>query len=198
MKLFYSGNSPYARRTRLAARLSGLAIEEVDAAPLGTEDHALFQHGPGAKVPGLQMASGAYLCETLVITNYLNGQSGGKLMPSDPGQAEAVLELEGIGSLLMDTLFHCSHEKRRETGEQSPGVIAKETGRANRCYDALESRLGGQAAVLNVGTIAVVASLGYADWRHAEDDWRGGRPGLAGWFGEMMKNGDVAETHPIF
>jgi glutathione S-transferase len=66
MKLFYSGNSPYARRTRLAARqvanLSGLVIEEVDAAPLGTSDHALFQHGPGAKVPGLQTESGAYLC----------------------------------------------------------------------------------------------------------------------------------------
>ena len=201
MKLFYSGNSPYARRTRLAARqvanLSGLVIEEVDAAPLGTADHALFQHGPGAKVPGLQTESGAYLCETLVITNYLNGRSGGKLMPGDPAQFEGVLELEGIGSLLMDTLFHCSHEKRRAAGEQSPGVIAKETERANRCYDALETRLGGQAAVLNVGTIAAVASLGYSDWRHAEDDWRGGRPGLAAWFDEMMKNRDVAETHPI-
>ena len=30
MKLFYTQNSPYARRARLAARASGLGIEEVD------------------------------------------------------------------------------------------------------------------------------------------------------------------------
>ena len=62
MKLYYSGNSPYARRVRIAARTDGLVVEEIDVSPLAVENHALLQHGPGAKVPGLETDSGAYLC----------------------------------------------------------------------------------------------------------------------------------------
>ncbi len=196
MKLFYSHNSPYARRARIAARASGLPVEEVDVSPLGTVDHPLFEHGPGAKVPGLLTDGGAFLCETLVITNYLNEMSGGKLRPAEGKEAD--MALEGVGSLLMDTLFHCSHEKRREDGERSPSVIEKESARAARCYDELDRRLSGQSASLTLGAIAAACSLGYADWRHAEDNWRGGRPGLQSWFDAMMQNSDVAETYPNF
>lgn len=198
MKLYFSGNSPYARRTRIAAAASGLAVEEVDASPLAAENHFLLQHGPGAKVPALETDTGAFICETLIISRYLNDLSGGKLLPSDQREADAVLELEGIGSLLMDTLFHCSHEKRREAGEQSPAVIAKESLRAARCYDALDARLAGQDAVINLGTIAAIASLGYADWRHADDNWRKGRDGLAAWADAMMEIPAVADTYPEF
>ncbi len=128
----------------------------------------------------------------------MNDLSGGKLLPSEPAAAEAVLELEGIASLLMDTLFHCSHEKRREAGEQSPAVIDKESLRARRCYDALEAKLAGQDAVINLGTIAAIAALGYADWRHADDNWRKGRDGLAAWADAMMKVPAVADTYPVF
>jgi glutathione S-transferase len=198
MKLYYSGNSPYARRVRLAARLSGLGIEEMDASPLAVVNHPLLQKGPGGKVPGLETDAGTYICETLLITNYLNQQSGGRLTPQDSKAAEANLALEAVGSLLMDSLFTRSAEKRREAGENSPGVIEKEAARAARCYDALESQLGGQPADLNLGTIAAVSALGYADWRHAEDDWRQGRDGLATWFDAMMRHEMVAETHPDF
>ena len=74
----------------------------------------------------------------------------------------------------------------------------KEAARASRCYDALDIRLAGQSATLHLGTIAAVASLGYADWRHPDDDWRQGRDGLKAWFEEMMQNPAVAETKPIF
>ncbi|MEQ9124950.1 MAG: glutathione S-transferase [Alphaproteobacteria bacterium] len=198
MKVFYTGNSPYARRARLAARASGLDVEEVDVAPLDSPTNPLRDKGPGVKVPGLETDAGTYICETLLITNYLNQKSGGRLQPSEPAAAEAALENEGVGSLLMDSLFLRSHEKRRAEGEKSPGVIEKEAGRATRCYDALAGLLSGKPAELNSGTIAAVAALGYADWRHAEDDWRKGREGLAKWFEDMHGLPDVAETKPEF
>ncbi len=196
MKLFFTGNSPYARRALIAARTSGLAVEEVDVAPLAIENHPLLARGPGARVPALETDAGTYLCETLIITNYLNGLSGGRLLPGEG--AEAALELEGIGSLLMDSLFVRSHEKRRDLGAPSPALMEKETVRAARCYDALDSHLAGQTAQLHLGTIAAVASLGYADWRHADDGWRDGRVGLAAWYDEMMKLPAVGDTKPIF
>lgn len=196
MKLFYTANSPYARRARLVARACRLEIEETDMSPLAERTEELLQHGPGAKVPGLLTDSGAYICETLLITRYLNDLAGGKLTPRDTAEADKALELEGLGSLLMDSLFARSMEKRREDGEKSQTVIDKEAARAARCYDALNDRLTHQPTVLTLGTIAVISALGYADWRHAEDDWREGRPGLKAWFNEMMVNPVVAETAP--
>jgi glutathione S-transferase len=198
MKLFYTGNSPYARRARMAARLSGLEVEEVDVAPLAVENHVLMQKGPGGKVPGLETDDGTYLCETLVITGYLNGLCGGRMMPDDPQAATAALALEGVGSLLLESLFLRSAENRRDASEQSPGVLAKEALRTGRCYDELEKLLGNQPADLNLGTIAAITALGYADWRQPGDDWRQGRGGLAAWFDAMMKHEMVADTHPEF
>ena len=54
MKLYYTANSPYARRARLAARASGLGVEEVDVAPLDSPSNPLRGKGPGVKVPGLE------------------------------------------------------------------------------------------------------------------------------------------------
>ena len=119
MKLYYSGNSPYARRARIAARLSELSVEEIDVSPLQVEDHFLLKHGPGVKVPGLETDSGTYLCESLIITNYLNQQAEGKLMPSEGTGAEAAMELEGLGSLLMDSLYVRTMENRRQLDEKS-------------------------------------------------------------------------------
>ncbi|MEM6496991.1 MAG: glutathione S-transferase, partial [Pseudomonadota bacterium] len=59
-------------------------------------------------------------------------------------------------------------------------------------------RLAGKSAELNLGTMAVVAALGYADWRHAENDWRHGHDNLSKWFDDMMQIPDVAATHPKF
>ena len=198
MKLYFSGNSPYARRARIAARLGELSVEEIDVSPLQVEGHFLLKHGPGVKVPGLETDAGTYLCECLIITNYLNQQAEGKLMPSEGAGVEAALELEGIGSLLMDSLYVRTMENRRDLNEKSLGLIEKETARASRCYDALDIRLASHSATLHLGTIAAVASLGYADWRHPDDDWRQGRDGLKAWFDEMMQNPAVAETKPIF
>lgn len=197
MKVYHTGNSPYARRARLAARASGLGVEEVDVAPLASPENPLRGKGPGAKVPGLETDAGTYICETLLITGYLNAQSGGKLLPSDTAAAEAAMEVEGIGSLLMDSLFQRSHEKRREDGEKSQAVIDKESERANRCYDALNSMLAGKAPAMDLGAIAAVSSLGYADWRHADDNWRNGRKGLADWFEAMHGLADVNATKPV-
>ena len=200
MQLFYTGNSPYARRARLALRGSGLQarVEEVDVAPLSQEDHLLLKYGPGGKVPGLLTDAGTYLCETLVITRYLDDASGGKLLPKDSAAREKVLEVEGIASLLMDSLFIRSHEIRRDPGEQSSGVIAKEATRANRCYDALEAKIAECGDGLDLGTTAVIAALGYADWRHPGDEWRQGRPKLASWLEAMSGKPAVHETKPIY
>ena len=200
MKLFYTGNSPYARRPRIVAREAGLMdrIEEIDSGPLGGSDSILLTHGPGGKVPGLLTDNGVYLCESLIICRYLNDLSGGGLLPADAKALEEALHVDGVASLLMDSLFTRSRENRRDKSEQSPGVIEIEATRAGRAYDELETLAGGFGDTVHLGMTTAVASLGYADWRHPGDEWRNGRPALAGWFEQIMQRPSMDETKPIF
>ena len=199
MKLFYSNNSPYARRPRIAIREARLMdrVEEVVAAGDDREP-MLFKYGPGAKVPGLLTDSGAYICETLLIDMYLDEISGGQLYPKDQTARELAFQIDGVASLLMESLFYRSHENRREDGERSQSFIDQEAARANRTYDALEGLVDSFGDDLHLGLISAVASLGYADWRHPHDEWRSGRPKLTAWFEEIIKRPAMDETKPIF
>jgi glutathione S-transferase len=200
MKLYFSGNSPYARRPRIAIREAGLLgkVEEVTLKTPEERVELLGTMGPGNKVPALLTDNGVYLCESLIIAKYLDEVSGGKLYPKDQKERELAYQVEGVASLLMDSLFHRSHEKRRDPSEQSPGEIEKEGKRAQRCYDELQELLPKYEDKVHMGSMTVVASLGYADWRHPDDNWRGGRDKLAAWFEKIMQRPAMDETKPIF
>lgn len=200
MKLYFSGNSPYARRPRIAIREAGLTgkVEEVSLKSPEERVKLLGEMGPGTKVPALLTDNGVYLCESLIIAKFLDELSGGKLYPKDPKEREIAYQVEGVASLLMDSLFHRSHEKRRDASEQSPGEIEKEGERAQRCYDELEELLPKYEDKVHMGAMTAVASLGYADWRHPDDNWRGGRDKLAAWFEKIMQRPAMDETKPIF
>ena len=199
MKLYYTGNSPYARRPRLAVLHFGLGdkVEMEDCGPLGGDDHVLRGYGPGGKVPGLLTDNGVFICETLVILNYLDEVSGGKLYPASGKAREEALALEGLAGLLMESLFYRARENRREDSERSPGYMESEGARSQRCYDALESQVDGFGSDVNMAHLSVLACLGYADWRHP-GDWRDGRPKLTAWFDRMMELPACAETKPVF
>ena len=173
------------------------SVEEVVAA--GDErGPMLFKYGPGAKVPGLLTDSGAYICETLLIDMYLDEMSGGKLYPKNQIARDLAFEIDGVASLLMESLFYRSHENRREDGEKSQRFIDKESARADRTYYALENLVDKFGDDLHLGLISTVASLGYADWRLPGDEWRSGHSKLAVWYEEIMKRPAMGETKPIF
>lgn len=201
MKLMYSQNSPYARRPRLVARELGLignGVEEIDVSPITSPDSLIRKFGPGAKIPALLTDDGAYLIESIIITHYLDALAGNKLVPASGAARGAVIALEGLGSLLMDSLYTRRHELARDKSEQSPGEIEKEALRAQKTYDALEAKVPTFGPAFDMGQLTVVASLGYADWRHPGDEWRKGRPALTAWFEALASRPSVAETKPIF
>jgi glutathione S-transferase len=200
MKLLFTGNSPYARRVRVALREAKLIrqVEEVDISPRDEHLDELLAHGPGGKVPLLVTDSGQNLCESLVICTYFNALSGGKLYPKAHAELEAALCLEGVASVLLDSLFVRSREMRREEGEQSQSVIDLEADRAVRCYDKLESLGSRLHANPHNGLYSIVVALGYANWRHAGDCWRAHRPALSACYDELMQRESLASTAPVF
>ena len=198
MKLLYTGNSPYARRVRITLLEAGLAdrVEEVVVKDLSE----VADYGPGGKVPLLVTGSGAPLCETLIITRYLNDLADAGLLPEDAGILEETLVVESIASVLMDSLFARSLESnQREADKRSAKITEREIARSTRCYDALESMLTNQSTDQpTLADIAVVSALGYADWRAPEDDWRSGRANLQAYYEQWMKRSSFAATAPKF
>jgi glutathione S-transferase len=197
MKLYMSGNSPYARRARITIREAGLTdqVEEVRIASF----NELPLHHPGAKIPILVTESGQSLCESLIITRYLNDISGGDLLPQAPAELEKCLALESIASVLMDSLFTRSFENnQREENLRSTAVLEREKARSTRCYDALNQAVVDEGESITLASIAVIAALGYADWRAAGDDWRSARADLAAYYDRLMARPAFAETAPSF
>ena len=200
MKLYFSQNSPYARRPRLTLYEAGLTdqVEEVDLTPRAENDAVLLANGPGGKVPALMTETGAFIVESLLICRYLDDLSGNQLTPADPIDRDNALQLEGIASVLMDTLYFRTYEARRNVGQQVAAIKAKDTKIAFAAYDALNDGALKFKDTINLGILAVVAALGYADWRHPEDDWRVGRMALADWYERISERASVKRTAPIF
>lgn len=199
MKLLYTGNSPYARRPRMAIRQAGLLdqVEERDITPRDENLDELLAAGPGGKVPVLVTDTGESLCESLIISRYLDALSGGALYPKGDKVA-AALEVESLASVLMDALFWRNRENQRVDEETSPGVIKLEAQRAARVYGALDDHATGFSDTLDMPTITVVASLGYADWRHPDDNWRAAAPKLAQWYERVAQQAVAQDTAPVY
>ncbi len=197
MKLYMSGNSPYARRVRIALRETGLADAVEEVAIKSFDD--LLAIGPGGKIPVFITESGRALCESHIIVAHLNDLSGGGLLPTEPADLEQCRIVESVASVLMDSLFVRSFENNQRAEEvRSELVMEKERARCARCYDALEALVDSEGDHVTVATITVIAALGYADWRAAEDEWRAGRPLLEAYFERWMRHDSFAETAPKY
>ncbi len=197
MKLYLSGNSPYGRRARLAAREGGL-MDQIEEVFISSFDDLIAQ-GPGGKIPTLVTDSGVSLCESLIITRYFNDLAGGILLPQDPDEKLACLALESTASVLMDSQFVRSMEKnQRDPDLRSDVVLEREAARGQRCYDHLEELVGRESERITLASVAVISALGYANWRHPEDDWRTGRPQLTAYYDRLMARESFAETAPVF
>ncbi|NKB98774.1 MAG: hypothetical protein GKR90_09825 [Pseudomonadales bacterium] len=197
MKLIMSNNSPYARRARITVREAGLdeQVEEVMIKSFAE----LPSYGPGGKIPVLITDTGQSICEALIITRYLNAVANAGLVPTDSDDLEVCLALESTASVLMDSLFARSFEKnQRDEASRSTAVLEREQNRSQRCYDTLDQASLQAGTNVTVASIAIIAALGYADWRAQEDQWRTGRAGLANYFDQMMTRPAFAATKPVY
>ena len=119
--------------------------------------------------------------------------------PRDTAEADKALELEGLGSLLMDSLFARSLENnQRAQSERSNTIYQREVARSGRCYDRLAELIDPADERVHLGSIAVVCALGYANWRAPEDQWARDRDGLNTYYERFMRRPAFAETAPVF
>ena len=190
MKLYYADASPFARKVRILAAELGLAdrIEVIAANPW--TDETLRKVNPLCKVPTLQIEDGPAVFDSRVICIYLDRFAGGALVDAAPASS---LVMEALADGIGDAGVRRLREEKREGGDGHADVIERQNQAIKAGLDLADQTL--QQDVFDIGAIALVAALGYLEFRKLHD-WRPAYPRLAQWFDEVSKRPSVSSTVP--
>lgn len=197
LKLRWNTTSPYARKVVITAMETGLddQIERILTNPwaAGTD---LGKDNPLGKVPTLITESGERLYDSPVICEYLDSlHKGRKLFPAAGSARWTALRRQALadgivdagGAWRIETVVRPAQYCWQDWKERQSGAVF-------RSLDALEKEELGED--FTIGEIAIVAALGFFDFRFPSVDWRSGRPRLTGWYKAIQNRPSVAATIP--
>lgn len=198
MKVYVTGNSPYARKVRVAAIETGQR-DEFEWQLITREERAEIvpSMNPLGKVPVAVLESGEALYDSPVICAYVDAQHDGpKLIPeAAPGRWQ-VLRLEALGDGLGEAVIAVSQEDQRPGEKRSQGVVDRQTGKVTAALAVLD----GEAATFrdppSMGEIAVACALGYMEFRDVIPGWRDTYPTLGGWYVRILERPSFVQTAP--
>jgi glutathione S-transferase len=199
LTLRFSPASPFVRKVRIGAALTGLAPEiEIVPAETGDAADALRTQNPLGKIPALVLDDGTALYDSPVILEYLDHRAGGgRIVPRDPAARIAALRLQALGDGIMDAAILQVYEQRwRAEDRREPRWVEHQAGKVERALAALEQVPPPLTPMIDVGAIAIACALGYLDFRFA-GAWRASHPRLVRWLGDFAaKVPAFAETKP--
>jgi glutathione S-transferase len=180
VKLFYTETSPFARVVRVAIFHKGM-VAQVEQVKVTVRDKQsqLLKYSPTGKVPALLTKDNDLLMESRVICEYLD-----HVNPAAPFMAKVTdgkaRALEGAAMSFLDGIAVWVRELRRVEIERSPGVIAHEQARAQRCLDFFDT-LAEQLTELPCFSQVTLAS-GLMIVNFLPLDWQASHQKLADWF----------------
>jgi glutathione S-transferase len=197
LKLRCSTTSPYARKVTVTALETGLdgQIERILTNPwsAGTD---LVKDNPLGKVPTLITETGERLYDSPVICEYLDSlHNGRKLFPAAGNARWTALRRQALADGIVDAGAAWRIETVVRPAQYCwPDWTERQSGAVFRGLDALENEDFGEN--FTIGEIAIVAALGFLDFRFPSVDWRDGRSRLAGWYKAIQNRPSVAATVP--
>lgn len=201
MKLYISSASPFARKVRLVVHEAGLAsrVEEVPTAVSPLKPNAdLAKANPLMKLPTLVTDEGYALFDSPVICEYLDSLNAGrKLFPAAGAARWSALRQQAVADGILDAAIGVRYQtalapKELQWTQWQDGQRAK----WKQSLDFLEADAGALAGEPTIGSLSVAATLAWLDFRYGADDWRKGRPALAGWLAVFGQRQSMLATLP--
>jgi glutathione S-transferase len=187
LRLRFSPTSPFVRKVRIGAALTGLKREiEVVAAETGDPADALRKQNPLGKIPVLVLEDGTAVYDSRVILEYLDHRAGGGcIVPRDPAARIEAMRLQALGDGIMDASILQIYEQRwRAEERREPRWVEHQAGKVERALAALEEAPPPLAPMMHVGIIAIACALGYLDFRF-DGSWRTSHPRLVQWLDDF-------------
>jgi glutathione S-transferase len=200
MKLRYSATSPYVRKVMMVILERGLSdkveLAKTDAWSPTTD---LPQDNPLGKVPALALPDGTSLFDSPVIVEYLDSLESGPgngLYPEAGPDRWAALRFQALADGICDAAILRRLEGNRPDQLRSTDWMERQRAAVARSVDALEAGAGKLGERFTIGSVAVLAALGYLDFRFGHEDWRPGHPALSAWFDSESKRDSFVKTAP--
>lgn len=198
MKLYWSPNSPYARKVVVVAKELRIddRVKLVETSVMPTKENPeLSVLNPVTRIPTLQLNTGEVLFDSSLICEYLDEFSDGGLLPMLGPARRQVLKLELIGLDVMDRAVVCRQETLRPESYRWSGWVDAQFDRIGKVLDVLDANP--PALDPDFGTITVGCALEYLDFRFSDRPWRSQRPHLAAWHKQFVLRPSIASTkHP--
>ncbi|WNO08728.1 glutathione S-transferase family protein [Teredinibacter sp. KSP-S5-2] len=199
MQLYYSSASPFARKATILLHLHDMfrETELIIANPLG--DPQFRQVNPLAKVPAL-VDNALTLVDSPLICEYIDDLAvkQGKKGTFHKGEADYYdvqlihVYADGIMEAAVATMM------QRRAPDSEPSIFWEE-----RWHQAISTtiRLLDPDKLdidddIHIGSVSVVAALGYLDLRFTNYAWREENPELAEWYNKVQKRDWYIQTQP--
>jgi glutathione S-transferase len=201
VQLYYSVNSPYARKARIIIHELGLKPRVEDVIVSLPADDRFRAINPLGKIPALVLDDGSAIYDSPVICEYLDELGNGPFVPRPRLLREAqgrwrALTLQALGDGLADAVVRRNQERRLSEATRSQEVLERQTRAIEGSFATLDRLATKFPADPTIGEIAVACAIGYLDLRVPEDGWRGRYPRLAAWLERFSERPSVRATKP--
>ncbi|HOY85995.1 MAG: glutathione S-transferase N-terminal domain-containing protein [Methylotenera sp.] len=201
MKLFYTVNSPYARKVRIVALEKRIQIGLLEVV-LADPDCPVKQYNPLGKVPVLVLPDGESLYDSRVIVEYLDNRTPlAHLIPQDLTAKIKVRRWEALADGVCDAAVSVMLEQRKPEAQQSSAHIEKQFDKVTRGLNVLNLDLAKKKWCVNekfsLADIALGCALGYLDLRVAHLNWQESYPNLAKHYSVLVKRASFKQTMPV-
>jgi glutathione S-transferase len=201
VNLFYSPNSPYARKARIIIHelKLGARVEEVMVSlPADAKFRAV---NPLGKIPALLLDDGSVIYDSPVICEYLDELGGGKFFPRASLFKEAqgrwrALTLQALGDGIADAVVRRNQEMRLAEDKRSADVLQRQTAAIEAAFVVANRAAPKFPATPTIGEIAIACAIGYLDLRVPNDGWRDRYPQLTEWLVAFSRFESVQATQP--
>jgi glutathione S-transferase len=198
MKLFYTPNSPFARKVRVIIRERNAlqTVEEIIQAPL-QDPVELRVVNPLGQVPVLLLGDGRALFDSPVICEYLDANLPGPALLAQQADARWLsLRQQALADGMMAAGVATVFESLRPDAQRSPLWINRWRTAIESGLAMLESEAPGFGPSLSFGGIATACALSYIGFRLPAIAWQERAPQLAHWAADVLRRPAFMDTAP--
>lgn len=200
MILYGSPPSPFVRKVSIVIEQLNLSnqieVESPKAHPTQV-DQNYYDLVPLGKIPALQLDSGQFVHDSLVICDYLNEYAEGGLMAKGMLPRTAMLTRHSVASGATDAAVSLRYETAiRPESLRWSGWIDGQLHKISTAVKWFEKNCPENIDLMQLDNITLACLLAYLDFRFTDFDWRHDAPKLASWFNHVNGLDVMRNTAP--
>jgi glutathione S-transferase len=187
MKLYSSAPSPFGRKVKITAHLTGL-FDQIDGVNIDGNDpqSAALNPNPLNKIPALELDSGQLIVDSKVICEYLIKQSGRlELLPEH--LRVDLLSRAALADGITEAALLMVYERRfREESQINTDWLTRQNQKVLGGLQWFTDNLTEIVATPTIDQVGLAVTLGYLDFRFS-GEWRTRFTDLALWLTQFQQ-----------